>query len=140
MIARKDGYFHLQISELSHVLSTLKRNDEALATLLPVTQRDGASFPISYYHVARLYELRGDLKLAEQNYNRAVEAFSGNNSQFILDLSRVREKLGDLPGALSAMEQYVESMKSQGQAPQWWRNVLALLRQKVAAAQNTSKP
>ena len=140
VIARKDGYFPPANLELSHVLFTLKRNDEALATLLPVTQKDGASFPISYYHAARLYELRGDLKLAEQNYNRAVEAFSGNNSQFILDLSRVREKLGNLPGALSAMEQYVSVMKLQGQAPQWSEERLALLRQKVAAAQSASKP
>ena len=140
VIARKDGYFPPANLELSNVLFTLKRNDEALATLLPVTQRDGASFPISYYHVARLYELRGDLNLAEQNYNRAVESFSGNNSQFILDLSRVREKLGNLPGALSAMEQYVSIMKSQGQAPQWSEERLSQLRQKVVAAKGASKP
>ena len=140
VIAKKDGYFPPANLELSHLLFALKRNDEALATLLPVTQRDGASFPISYYHAARLYELRGDLKLAEENYNRAVDSFSGNNSQFILDVSRVREKLGNLPGAVAAMEQYVSNMRQQGQVPPWSEERLSLLRQKVAAAQSASKP
>lgn len=139
VIARKDGYFPPANLELSNMLFSLKRNDEALATLLPVTQRDGASFPISYYHAARLYELRGDLKLAEENYNRAIESFTGNNSQFILDLSRVREKLGDFSGALSAMEQYVSSMRQQGQLPRWSEERLTLLRQKVAASQKQPK-
>ena len=140
IIARKDGYFPPANLELSNVLFSLKRTDEALATLLPVTQRDGASFPISYYHAGRLYEMRGDLKLAEQNYDQAIESFSGNNSQFILDLSRVREKQGNLPGALSAMEQYISIMKSQGQVPQWSEERLSLLRQKVASSQSASKP
>ena len=140
VMARMDGYFPPANLELSYALYALKRHDEALATLLPVTQRDGASFPISYYHVARLYELRGDLKLAEENYSRAIDSFSGNNSQFILDLSRVREKLGNFQGALSAMEQYVSNMQQQGRKPEWSEERLSVLRQKVAAAQTPSKP
>lgn len=140
VIARMDGYFPPANLELSYALIALKRNDEAIANLVSVTQRDGASFPISYYHLARLYELRGDLKLAEENYGRAIESFSGNNSQFILDLSRVREKLGNLPGALSAMEQYVSNMRQQGQKVDWSEERLAVLRQKVAAAQSPQKP
>jgi len=140
VITRMDDYFPPANLELSYALIALKRNDEAIANLVSVTQRDGATFPIGYYHLARLYELRGDLKLAEENYSRAIESFSGNNSQFILDLSRVREKLGNLTGALSAMEQYVSNMRQQGQKLEWSEERLAVLRQKVAAAQNPQKP
>ena len=140
VIDRMEGYFAPANLELSYALFALKRNDEAFATLLSVTQRDGASFPISFYHVARLYELRGDLPLAEENYARASEYFPENNSQFLLDISRVREKLGNLSGALSAMEQYISNMQRQGQKPEWSEGRLAVLRQKVAAAQNPARP
>ena len=71
-----------------------------LPHLLQVSQRDGARYPISYFHLARLYELKGDLKLAEAAFVQAAPHTT--NPQFLLDVSRVREKLGDFKGALEA--------------------------------------
>ena len=131
LIKREGGYFAPANLELSYVLVTLKRPDEALVNLLQVANRDGAHFPISYYHAARLYEMKGELKLAESAFVQTVAAYGGKNSQFLLDLSRVREKQGDFKGALAAMEQYVAAMKQSGQAPPWSDERLALLRQKA---------
>ena len=72
-----------------------------------VSQRDGARYPISYFHLARLYELKGELKLAEAAFAQAATAYSPTNAQFLLDLSRVREKLGDFKGALDAIESII---------------------------------
>lgn len=134
VISRMGGYFSAANLELSYSLMALKRNDEAIATLLPVTQRDGARFPISYYHLARLYELRGDLPRAEEGYGRASESYRGNNTQFLLDLSRVREKRGDLTGALAALEQYIKGEEQRGQKPDWSDERLATLREKLRAS------
>ena len=90
------------------MLLALKRDDEALTNLVEVTKRDGARYPISYYHLARLYERRGELKLAEAAFAQAAALHKPTNAQFILDLSRVREKLGDFKGSLEAMESYSE--------------------------------
>ncbi|MDQ6651780.1 MAG: tetratricopeptide repeat protein, partial [Acidobacteriota bacterium] len=49
VISRSRGYFLPANLELGYVLMRLKRNDEALANLLQVTNRDGARYPISYY-------------------------------------------------------------------------------------------
>ena len=107
LLSRQGGYFPPANLELSYALLSLKRYDEALPNLLQVTQRDGARYPISYFHLARLYELKGELKLAEAAFSQAVTAYPATNPQFLLDLSRVREKLGDFKGALDAMEQYL---------------------------------
>ena len=56
------GYFPPANLELSYSLIELRRNDEAIDSLLLVAQKDGARLPISYYHLGRLYEMRGDLK------------------------------------------------------------------------------
>src|SRR5262245_16501367 len=131
LIKREGGYFAPANLELSYVLVTLKRTDEALANLLQVANRDGAHFPISYYHAARLYEMKGELKLAESAFVQTVAAYGDKNGQFLLDLSRVREKQGDFKGALASMEQYVAAMSHSGQAPPWLDERLALLRQKA---------
>lgn len=135
VISRMGGYFAPANLELSYVLISLKRFDEAMARLLPVTQQDGARYPISYYHVARLYEARGDLKLAEENFNRVAGLYRQENSQFLLDLSRVREKLGDVQGALTALEDYLAQMKQKDLTPDWSDERLASLRGKLAGSQ-----
>ena len=108
LLNREGGYFPPANLELSYALISLKRYDEAIGNLLQVSQRDGARYPISYYHLARLYETRGELKLAESAFTQAVNAYSATNGQFLLDLTRVREKLGDFKGALDAMERYLK--------------------------------
>jgi tetratricopeptide (TPR) repeat protein len=132
VLNRQDGYFAPANLELSYTLLSLKRYDEALAHLLEVSKRDGARYPISYFHLARLYELRGDLKLAEAAFLQAVTTYVPTNGQFLLDLSRVREKLGDFKGSLDAMERYLKLMQDDGQAPAWSNKRLAELRTKAS--------
>jgi tetratricopeptide (TPR) repeat protein len=131
VISRSHGYFPPANLELSYVLLTLKRDDEALANLLQVANRDGADYPISYYHLARLYELKGDLILAEESFARVAMAYKTKNNSFLLDLSRVRERRGDFKGALAAMEEYVAAMERQGLKPSWSDESLSVLRQKA---------
>ena len=52
LISRQNGYFGPANVELSFLLISLKRNEEALETLLPVANREGSRYPISYYHLA----------------------------------------------------------------------------------------
>ena len=127
VLSRHDGYFPPANLELSYALLSLKRYDEALPHLLQVSQRDGARYPISYFHLARLYELKGDLKLAEAAFSQAAPT----NAQFLLDVSRVREKLGDYKGALDAMERYLKLMPEQGQKPAFSDERLAELKRKA---------
>ena len=136
--ARNGGYFAPATLELSYSLMELRRYDEAIAALLLVAEKDGARFPIAYYHLGRLYELRGDLPHAEENYLRATQA--QENAQFLLNLSSVREKQGDFAGALVAMENYVKRMEQQGQKPEWSYARLKELRDKAAAGTSPSKP
>jgi len=131
VLTRQGGYFAPANLELSYALLSVKRHDEALPLLLQVTQRDGARYPVSYFHLARLYELKGDLKLAEAAFTQAVSANVPANNQFLLDLSRVREKQGDFKGALEAMERYAASAEQQGQKPAWCDERLAQLRAKI---------
>jgi len=128
LLSRQGGYFPPANLELSYALLSLKRYDEALNNLLQVSKRDGARYPISYYHLARVYELKGELKLAEAAFAQAAP----NNPQFLLDLTRVREKLGDFKGSLEAMEQYLTLMEKQGEKPVWSDERLAELRTKAA--------
>ena len=131
VIERQGGYFAPANLELSYVLLNLKRNDEALGNLLAVTKRDGIRYPVSYYHLARAYEMKGDLKNAEAGFVQAINAYVPTNSQFLLDLIRVREKQGDFKGALDALERYVALMQEQGQKPTWSDQRLADLRAKA---------
>lgn len=128
LLNRQGGYFAPANLELSYALLSLKRYDEALTNLLQVSQRDGARYPISYYHLARVYELKGDLKLAEAAFTQAAPS----NPQFLLDVTRVREKLGDFKGSLAAMEQYLAGIEKQGEKPAWSNERLAELRTKAA--------
>lgn len=131
LLNRQGGYFAPANLELSYALLSLKRYDEALAQLIAVTQRDGARYPVSYYHLARVYEMKGDLKNAEAAFSRAIEVNVPTNNQFLLDLSRVREKQGDFKGALEAMERYASVAQQQGQKPSWCDERLAQLRAKA---------
>jgi tetratricopeptide (TPR) repeat protein len=110
---------------------SLKRYDEAQAQLLQVSQRDGARYPVSYFHLARLYEAKGDLKQAETAFSNALEANVSANLRYLLDVSRVREKQGDYKGALAAMERYVDLVQKQGDKPAWCDERLAALRAKA---------
>jgi tetratricopeptide (TPR) repeat protein len=132
VIKLQNGYFPPANLELSYALLSLKRYDEALTNLLEVSQRDGARYPVSYFHLGRLYELKGELKLAEAAFSQAATAYGPTNGQFLLDLSRVREKQGDFKGSLEAMERYLKLMQEQGQKPTWSDERLAELRTKAA--------
>jgi tetratricopeptide (TPR) repeat protein len=131
VLSRQGGYFAPANLELGYALMTLQRYDEALGQLLQVSQRDGTRYSISYFHLARLYEIRGELKLAEAAFSRAIEANVTSNSRFLLDLSRVREKQGDFKGAVEAMERYVNVVQQHGEKPAWCDERLAQLRAKA---------
>jgi tetratricopeptide (TPR) repeat protein len=135
VINRMGGYFAPANLEMSYALITLKRSDEAIANLVAVTRHDGSRYPISHYHLARLYESKGDYKLAEESYARAANSYGHDNAQFLLDVSRVRERLGDLQGALSALEEYVAIMERKNLRPQWSDDRMTSLKQKLAASQ-----
>ena len=132
VLSRNNGYFPPANLELSYALLSLKRYDEAIANLVDVSRRDGARYPISYYHLARLYELKGELRLAEAALTQAVNTNLPANGQFLLDLSRVREKLGDFKGSLEAMERYLKVIQEQGEKPVWSDERLAELRTKAS--------
>jgi len=131
VLQRQGGYFAPANLELSYVLLTLKRYDEAMGNLIAVSKRDGARYPISYFHLARTYEAKGDLKNAEAAFVQAINAHAPVNSQFFLDLIRVREKQGDFKGALDALERYLALVKEHGQTPAWSDQRLAELRAKA---------
>lgn len=131
VLNRQGGYFPPANLELSYALLTLGRYDEALGNLIAVSKRDGARYPISYFHLARTYELKGDLKNAEAAFSQAAGAYGPANAQFLLDLARVREKQSDFKGALDALERYIALMQGQGQKPAWSDQRLAELRSKM---------
>lgn len=131
LIARQAGYFGPANLELSYQLISLQRNDEAITALLQVANRDSLRYPITYYHLARLYEARGDLKLAEEAFAQATAAYGDQNSQFLLDLSRVREKQGNFKGALEALQLFIDRRKKDGEPPNWSEERLTALRQKL---------
>jgi tetratricopeptide (TPR) repeat protein len=128
------GFFPPANLEMSYALINLKRADEAIATLSALTAKEGAHYPVAYYHLARLYESQGRLSLAEQNYNQALASYGDTNPQLLLDLSRIREQSGNIAGALVALETYLRANEQQGRTPDWANAQLARLRQKLAAA------
>jgi len=131
VLNRQGGYFAPANLELSYVLLNLKRYDEALGNLVAVSKRDGTRYPISYYHLARTYEAKGDLKNAEAAFTQAISAYTPTNAQFLLDLIRVREKQGDYKGALESLERYLALVQQQGVKPAWSDQRLAELRAKA---------
>ena len=134
VISRMGGYFGPANLELGYSLINLKRMDDAIAALTPVAMRDGQRYPISYYHLARLYEGRGDLKQAEEHFSRAATYYRSENAQFLLDVSRVREKLGDFQGALKVLEEYLALLEQKDIRPDWSAARLAALKQRMASA------
>jgi tetratricopeptide (TPR) repeat protein len=131
VLSRENGYFAPANLELGYALLSLNRRDEAFDNLLQVSKRDGARYPSSYYHLARLYEFKGELQLAEAAFLQASSAYKPTNVYFLLDLMRVREKQGNFKGALEALEHYVALMEQQGKKPAWSDQQLADLRAKI---------
>jgi tetratricopeptide (TPR) repeat protein len=131
VLDRQGGYFAPANLELSYALLSQKQYDAAIGNLIAVSKRDGARYPISYFHLARTYELKGDLKNAEMAFTQAINAYQPAHAQFLLDLIRVREKQGDFKGALDALERYVTLMQEQGQKPSWSDQRIAELRAKA---------
>jgi len=131
VLSRSNGLLPPANLELSFVLSGLKRYDEAVVVLTTLVNRAGARYPIAYYHLGRQYEQLGNLSLAADAYEKAAAGFNETNPQFLLDLSRVREKEGNTRAALAAMEDYVRISQSKGGAPAWSTERLAQLRKIV---------
>jgi hypothetical protein len=57
LLSRQGGYFPPANLELGFALISLKQYDEAMGNLQMVANRDGAQYPSSYYHLARVFEL-----------------------------------------------------------------------------------
>ncbi|HYG09201.1 MAG TPA: tetratricopeptide repeat protein [Pyrinomonadaceae bacterium] len=134
------GYFPPANLELGVVLITLKRDEEAVAALIPLTEKDAARYPIAFYHLGRLFERQGHLARAADSFARAAELYGDANPQVLIDLSRLREKSGDHAGALAAMNDYAASMGRQGTVPAWVAERQAKLRQKAAASSASPAP
>ena len=132
VLARNGGYFPPATLELAFALVNLKRNDEALAALNTLVTRDNARYPVAHYHLGRLYELSGQFERAATEFARAAELYGDDNPQPLIDLSRVRERLGDNAAALAALEAYTRATAAQGTQPDWIKERLAKLRTKAA--------
>jgi tetratricopeptide (TPR) repeat protein len=131
------GYFAPANLELGGVLINLSRDEEAIAALLPLTERDGARYPVASYYLGRLYERRGELARAAVSFARAAELYGDTNPQVLIDLSRTREKLNDPAGALNAMNDYATYIARQGTVPAWVAERQAKLKQQISTAQAT---
>jgi tetratricopeptide (TPR) repeat protein len=134
------GYFPPANLELAVALINLKRDEEAIAVLTPVVQKEAARYPIAHYHLGRLFERQGHLARAADHFARAAELYGDANPQVLLDLSRVREKASDHAGALAAMNDYAAAVGRQGTVPAWVSERQAKLRQKAAAASAAAAP
>src|SRR5262249_55564634 len=131
LLSRNRGYFAPVNLEISYALMSLERTDEAFENQLEDSKRDGGSYPACYYHIAWLYELKGELNLADAAFLQASNLYSPPNVYFLLDLMRVREKQGNFKGALEALERYVALMEQRGKRPGWSDQQLADLRAKA---------
>jgi tetratricopeptide (TPR) repeat protein len=127
------GYFAPANLEMGYTLASLRRNEEAAASVLSVIRREGTRFPIAFYHVARFYEHMNRFAEAEEAFARAAELMGDRSPQFYVDLSRVRERAGNLAGALAAAEEYVRLSARNGSAPDWARARVEQLKKKTAA-------
>lgn len=132
------GYLAPANMELGLTLVALRRNEEAAASLLTVVRREGARYPLVFYHLGRIYEHLGRLAEAGEAFARAAELAGEESPQFYVDLSRVREREGRDADALAAAEAYVRAMARTGEAPEWARERVEGLRKK--AAQDAPRP
>ena len=128
------GYFAPANLEMGYTLASLRRNEEAAASVLSVIKREGTRFPIAFYHVARFYEHMNRLAEAEEAFARAAELMGDRSPQFYIDLSRVRERAGNNAGALAAAEEFVRLSARSGSAPDWARSRVEQLRNKDGPA------
>jgi tetratricopeptide (TPR) repeat protein len=134
-IESNGGYFAPADLELGFTLASMQRQQEAVASLLVVTDRQPTRYPIAFYHLGRLYEHLGRLEQADAAYARAIELMGDQSPQFFVDLSRVREREGKYVEALRAAEQYVRAMVERaGAAPDWARERVTFLQKKLAAS------
>ncbi|HLM54795.1 MAG TPA: tetratricopeptide repeat protein, partial [Pyrinomonadaceae bacterium] len=127
------GYLAPANMELGFTLEGLGRNDEAAASLFEVVRRDGARYPIAFYHLGRYYEHLGRLEQSAEAFARAAGLLGHESPQFYIDLSRVRERQGRYPEALAAVEEYLRLTAPLGAPPGWARQRLALLKGKTSA-------
>ncbi|HEX6622998.1 MAG TPA: tetratricopeptide repeat protein [Pyrinomonadaceae bacterium] len=132
-LAQGGGYLAPANLELAHALAALSRTEEAVAAMLPVTEKEGERYPIAFYHLGRYYERLGQHGLSGEAFARAAALIGGDNPQVLTDLSRVREKEGKTREAYEAIEAYVRGMESRGGAPAWARARAATLKEKAAA-------
>jgi tetratricopeptide (TPR) repeat protein len=141
VLARSPGnYFPPANLELGTALMNLRRDEDAIAALLPLTQKDAARYPVAFYHLGRLFERQGHLARAADNFQRAAELYGDTNPQVLIDISRLRERAGDHAGALAAMNDYAVSLGRQGTVPAWVAERQAKLRQKAAASSASPAP
>jgi tetratricopeptide (TPR) repeat protein len=131
VIEGSGGYFPPANLELSFALASLGRDEEAVTSLQSVARKDGERYPIAFYHLGRYYEHLGRLEQAGEAFSRAAALLGDESPQFLLDVSRVREKEGKWPEALAATEDYVRATEHLGAVPDWARERLARLRQKA---------
>lgn len=128
------GYLAPANMELGLTLVSLRRNEEAAASLLAVVRKEGGRYPLVFYHLGRIYEHLDRLTEAGEAFARAAELAGDESPQFYVDLSRVREREGRGADALSAAEAYVRVMARTGEAPEWARARVESLRKKAAEA------
>jgi tetratricopeptide (TPR) repeat protein len=134
------GYFPPANLELAYTLASLRRNEEAAASVLSVIRREGTRYPIAFYHVGRFYEHMNRLAEAEEAFARAAELMGDKSPQFYVDLSRVRERGGNYAGALAAAEEYVRLQARAGGVPDWARSRVEQLKKMSAQGSEQSAP
>jgi tetratricopeptide (TPR) repeat protein len=132
------GYFAPANLELAYTLASLRRNEEAAASVLSVIRRDGTRYPIAFYHVGRFYEHMNRLAEAEEAFARAAELMGDRSPQFYVDLSRVRERGGNYAGALSAAEEYVRLQARAGGVPDWARSRVEQLKKSAQGSEQSA--
>jgi tetratricopeptide (TPR) repeat protein len=130
-IQANDGYFAPANIELGYTLMSMRRNQEAVTSLLVVVRKEGARYPVTFYHLGRLYEQLGRTDEAGESFKRAAELMGDTSPQFYIDLSRVRERQGRYAEALAAAEQYVQLMSRAGEPPEWATRRVGDLRKKI---------
>jgi tetratricopeptide (TPR) repeat protein len=138
-IGESGGYLAPANLELGLTLVSLRRNEEAAANLLAVVRREGARYPLVFYHLGRIYEHLGRVGEAGEAYARAAELAGEESPQFYLDLSRIREREGRGREALAAAERYVSSLARTGVKADWARERVEALRKLSAQAAAPAK-